>query len=103
MLQVLFLERLLFLYALVSSNVQLYTIEKSNTDIVNNTASWFSSTKCAIRHSFVDVLKSFINCTTMKELNGLCGRNITVMYSDLPPYIFMSPNGKVTGILAGKY
>lgn len=56
-----------------------------------------------IRFEYRDhIQRSFTSCSDVIRKNPLCGRNITVSYSNHPPYINVGHDGDIEGILPGK-
>ncbi|XP_066911499.1 uncharacterized protein [Clytia hemisphaerica] len=53
---------------------------------------------CTIRYSMLSQFKDLVGCDEVRTLNPLCGRNLTVASSFMPPYVYQD-NEKISGIL----
>ena len=66
-------------------------------------SSFFKNNQCAVTYQYRDLIKPKLNCTEVREINDLCGRNINVIYFDVPPYIYTGENKSIQGTLPGRY
>jgi len=61
--------------------------------------------RCLIRYTFKDALRNMFSCDIVRKMNPICGRDITIGFSNHAPYASeYEKNGTVTyaGILFGK-
>ena len=59
------------------------------------------SASCTNRFEYRHILKAKnSDCREVLKHNSICGTNVTIAYSEHPPYVFVL-DGKVTGILPG--
>lgn len=55
---------------------------------------------CSIRFSMIEEVRARIPCPKVKKINPICGNNITVAFSHMPPYVHNNSE-HIVGILPG--
>jgi len=57
---------------------------------------------CNIPRKYLSSVKSTITCDELQRYNPVCKKNITVTYTDSPPYIHVNSAGRAHGMLLSK-
>ena len=58
---------------------------------------------CNIPRRYLGTVKETLSCDKLQKYNPSCERNVTVAYSDIPPYIHLNDDGNIHGMLLSKF
>ena len=82
------------------------TSQNDSTGVPQDDIPYLKKDRCLIRYTFKDAIRNMYSCDIVRKMNPICGRDITIGFSNYEPYSmeYKGKNGTTNylGILFGK-